>query len=63
LAKSETDQEAAKLELAHFYANSKGVTKNKDKALQLYLKLSKSKMYQLDACEWLANYYKDKDDK
>ncbi|CAG8733102.1 6424_t:CDS:2, partial [Dentiscutata heterogama] len=62
LAKSETDQEAAKLELARCYANGKGVTKNKDKALQLYLELSKSEEYQRDACKWLTSYYRDKDE-
>ncbi|CAG8827672.1 15652_t:CDS:1, partial [Gigaspora rosea] len=58
----ESYQEDAKLELAHCYANGNGVTENKNKAIQLYLELSKGKKYQLDACKCLANYYKDKDD-
>ncbi|CAG8736431.1 29459_t:CDS:2 [Gigaspora margarita] len=46
-------QNNAKLWLVYCYENGNGVTKNKDKALQLYLELLKSKEYRLKVCESL----------
>ncbi|CAG8698943.1 6255_t:CDS:2, partial [Gigaspora rosea] len=47
LAEKSRYQNNAEFWLAHCYDNGNGVTKNKDKALQLYLELLKSKEYRL----------------
>ncbi|KAF0542328.1 HCP-like protein [Gigaspora margarita] len=53
LSKSKSDQQNsanAKFELAHCYEFGKGITKDINKALQLYLDLSKSEsLYQIHA--------------
>ncbi|CAG8694593.1 23769_t:CDS:2, partial [Cetraspora pellucida] len=66
LSKSESDQQnpaIAKFELARCYEYGLGITKDVDKALQLYLDPSKSESrHQKDAFQWLGRYYLKNDD-